>query len=90
VQADGALLGREAGSTGGRARSGDGAGADVEKRSVAHIPGKLAPMALTISGKVVPCAAKTRVVRFLVRIGEAATNEHPMVPALSGSAPILE
>src|SRR6266566_704155 len=33
-------------------------------------------MALTISGKVVACGAKTRVVRFLVGIGEAATKEH--------------
>jgi hypothetical protein len=41
-----------------------------------------APIALTISGSVVPLGAKTRVVRFLVGIGEAATNEHPMVPII--------
>src|SRR5947209_14496091 len=37
-----------------------------------------APMAETISGNVVPLGAKTRVVRFLVGISQAATNEQPM------------
>ena len=41
-----------------------------------------APMAETISGNVVPLGAKTRVVRFLVGISQAATNEQPMAPII--------
>src|SRR5207248_94631 len=41
-----------------------------------------APMAETISGNVVPFGPKTRVVRFLVRISQTATNEQPMLPII--------
>jgi len=109
------------GSTGGRAGSPDGAGGEVEQRSVAQIPGKSARATSTsvmclyheveaadlivIQSEVfgvfkilfnVPACAnrlhhlwqggslrgKNEVVRFLVGIGEAATNEHPMAPII--------
>ncbi len=109
------------GSTAGRAGSGDGAGGDGEKRSVAQIPVKKARASSTsvmclyqeveaahlivIQSDVFaifkilfdmpacatgrnhlwqsgPLRGKDEVVRFLVGISQAATNEQPMAPII--------